>query len=198
MLGNKSLTILQFVIFYQNACQGFETVSLNVMQYNVWGVPQTHSLYKTERMKGLAQLIKNRKLKFDILILNELWMEHDHYVIQQAAQEAGYYMTGFRELTRWYCDGRVTPSGCSGLAFLSIFPFKQSDFKDFTYKGDIFNDYEWASAKGIARVQIEPVKNLTIDVFATHIHATSKYYQQKQIKKRYLKQYGSQLLMFLY
>ena len=172
MIGNKSLVLFKLLIFYQNACQGFESLSLKILQYNVQAVRSPWSQYKTERMQALAQRIKDRNPYFDILTLNELWHQTDHNLIQQAAQQAGLYMTGFHELNRWRCIGSSAPVACSGLAIVSAYPFKQSYFTEFRDKGTFFGmfsgDWELYWAKGIGRVRIEPVANLTIDIFTTH------------------------------
>ena len=88
------------------------------MQYNVWGIPAI-SQYRNKRIQGLAQIIRKRNPYFDILTLNELWDQHDHNLIQQAARKAGLYMTGFKQLNHWGCLGFLGPLDCSGLAIVS-------------------------------------------------------------------------------
>ena len=54
--------------------------------------------FKEERVNALAEIIKSREPYFDVLLLTELWMEGDHSKLHKAANQAGLYMTGFREL----------------------------------------------------------------------------------------------------
>ena len=134
-----------FILFSITNCNGIqdETVELKILSYNLWGLPHIYnSKYKSERISAFANKMKYRQPKFDILLLNELWMQHDHSLIQKAAQEAGLYMTEFRQLASSWCDGRVAPTTCSGLAVLSVFPFKQIQFTRFDYRG-WFLSYEW-------------------------------------------------------
>ena len=58
--------------------------------------------YKKERMAALAELIRKHEPYFDIFLLAELWMEQDHNLLQEAAKDAGLYMTNYRELASRY------------------------------------------------------------------------------------------------
>ena len=69
-----------------------------------------------------------------------------------------------------------------------LFPYS------FTYHGDakkIFIDGEWLARKGVGRVRIEPVKNLTVDIFVTHTAAdpdpshgyNNSYYRVRQVQE---------------
>ena len=75
-------------------------VQLIVIGFNVWGMPGGLGgcQFKKERMHALAKIIKSREPYFDILLLTELWMESDHAIMHKAANHAGLYITGFREL----------------------------------------------------------------------------------------------------
>ena len=53
-------------------------------------------------MAALAELIRKHEPYFDIFLLAELWMEKDHNLLQEAAQDAGLYMTNYRELASRY------------------------------------------------------------------------------------------------
>ena len=76
----------------------------------------------------------------------------------------GYHMTAFRELALGYCDGRVSPFLCSGLAVASRFPFEgKPEFNSYTEHGDAAKatiDGEWFARKGVGRVRIRFVVNL--------------------------------------
>ena len=75
-------------------------VKRKVFAFNVWGMPGGLGgcKYKAERIEALAGLIKTRSPYFDIFLFEELWMEADHYKLQQAAESVGLYATGFRQL----------------------------------------------------------------------------------------------------
>jgi len=96
----------------------------------------------------------------------------------------GYVMTEVGQLATSYCDGRVAPEGCSGLAVVSRFPFVETDFLSYTDHGDAFwNDGEYLARKGLGRVRIEPRRNLTVDLYLTHTCASdyNSYYRQRQV-----------------
>ena len=85
--------VIYFAVFYGR-------VRLIVFEFNVWGMPGGIGgcQFKKERMKALAKIIKSREPYFDVFLLAELWMQKDHEILQEAANQAGLYMTGFREL----------------------------------------------------------------------------------------------------
>ena len=67
------------------------------------------------------------------------------------------------------CDGIFSPVECSGLAIISKYPFKEVQFNAFSDRGDetkALIDAEVVAAKGAGRVRIEPIKNLTMDIFS--------------------------------
>lgn len=75
-------------------------VRLHVFEFNVWGMPGGLGgcKYKQQRMQALADLIRSRQPYFDIFMLEELWMQSDHTLLEDAAKSVGLYMTGFRQL----------------------------------------------------------------------------------------------------
>jgi len=168
-------------------------VPLKVMTLNTWGMPEKlGSEFKAARMEAIGKEIS--KGTFDIYLLEELWMEPDHDIIANASKQANFSITAFRQLSPASCDGRVLPTFCSGLAIVSRFPFKEVEFNSFTDHGDInkmFIDGEWYARKGAGRVQIEPLPNITIDVFATHTAAdpdvwhgyNNSYYRKRQVRE---------------
>ena len=158
---------------YQISCS-----DLKIMSLNVWGMPPIFgSQYKEERISAIANEIS--KGDFDIYLLQELWLESDHKKIA-ASLPIGYYITGFRQMSEHIlgfmsvCDGIFSPAGCSGLAIISRYTFKEVEFKPFAYHGDIENifiDGEVLAKKGAGRVRIQPFSNITIDMFVTHTAA---------------------------
>ena len=151
---------------------------MKVMSLNVWGLPERYGgKLKEERINAIARQVSRGS--FDVYLLQELWMEKDHAKIV-ASLKKGYYMTGFRQFTpksgRFLdrCDGIFSPVECSGLAIISKYPFKEVQFNAFSDRGDetkALIDAEVVAAKGAGRVRIEPIKNLTMDIFTTHLIA---------------------------
>lgn len=82
-----------FIYFYGR-------IRLHVFEFNVWGMPGGLGgcKYKQQRMQALAELIRSRQPYFDIFMLEELWMQSDHTLLQEAAESVGLHMTGFRQL----------------------------------------------------------------------------------------------------
>ena len=82
----------------------FDISVILVFEFNVWGMPGGigDCQYKKERMRALANIIRSREPYFDIFMMAELWMEDDHALLMEAANETGLYMTGFRELASRY------------------------------------------------------------------------------------------------
>ena len=56
---------------------------------------------------------------------------------------------------------------CSGLAIVSRFPILEYEFNSYTYHGDPLKaliDGEWFARKGVGRIRIEPLPNVTVSV----------------------------------
>ena len=93
------------------------------MSFNTWGMPATFgSEFKQERMKAIGEEIA--KEEFDLYLLEELWMQPDHTLIDcystgqvelcpdynwTNVRTANFSITGFRQLALPTCDGRVGP-----------------------------------------------------------------------------------------
>jgi endonuclease/exonuclease/phosphatase family metal-dependent hydrolase len=153
---------------------------IEVFAFNVWGMPSGLGgcQYKKERMEALADMIESRKPYFDLLLLNELWMQADHQILEDAAKNVGLYMTEFRQLASKSCDGQWTMIECSGLAIISAYPLKEVEFHQYTWKGQLW-DLEPLAGKGVGRVTIEPIPGMKVDVFVTHTIADgSSMYNQ--------------------
>ena len=169
IVGN--ILAIYFIYFYNN-------VRLKVLAYNVWGMPAGIGgcQDKEARIAALAQGIKNQAVganqeDFDVVLFEELWMQADHDTIAANLPE-GFHMTGYRQLASAWCDGRVLITSCSGLAIVSRYPFQEVEFNMYTYRGSIW-DGEGLAGKGVGRVRIEPMPNLTVDIFITHTIADS-------------------------
>lgn len=140
-------------------------------------------------MKAIANEI--HKGHHDIYLLEELWMEPDHNTIA-AHIPPGYFVTGFRQLALWDCDGRVAPTSCSGLTIISKYPFQEVEFNSYNYHGDPMKawiDGEYLAKKGVGRVRINPMPGVEMDVFVTHTAAdpdpshgyNNSYYRIRQV-----------------
>jgi len=182
-VGVICLGIAIGVCIYKNAYH--DPIDLKIMALNTWGVPGTFGSHdKEKRMEQIGAKIA--KKEYDIYLLEELWMRPDHATIQKLVPE-GYKMTEVYDLaSKGICDGRATPTGCSGLAIISKYNFTETEFNVFSVHGDLWwFDGEFEAKKGVGRVRIEPVPNTTVDIFVTHTAASdyNAYYRQIQTKE---------------
>ena len=156
--------------------------------------------FKKQRMAAIAKEVS--KGNADLYLIQELWNSRDHKTIKTLKPKK-FAMTGFRELSqrsflsfKRFCLGRgpLAPFGCSGLSIISRYPFKEVEFHAFKNCGsrnNVRKDGECFARKGVGRVQIEPMPNVTLDVFVTHTvgdpdlkHGYSNsVYLKKQIKE---------------
>ena len=63
---------------------GFSTIK--VLAYNVWGMPrQFGGKQKSLRFPKLAKMLREgcQRKEYDVVLLSELWMKHDHETIKQ-------------------------------------------------------------------------------------------------------------------
>ena len=62
-------------------------IKLQVLEFNVWGMPrQLGGQYKSLRIPKLAKKLREglaQRKEYDIVLLSELWMKHDHEIIKQ-------------------------------------------------------------------------------------------------------------------
>jgi len=162
-----------------------DVISFRLMSLNTWGMPyKLGALDKEARMIEIGKKIA--KQEYDVYLLEELWMKPDHATIKSFVPE-GWYMTETYELgVSGACDGKILPTGCSGLAIVSRYPFQEVNFHEFSVSGDFFwNDGEYFAKKGVGHVRIEPQPNVTVDVYVTHTAASdyNSYYREIQTKE---------------
>ena len=65
---------------------GFSTFEIKVLAYNVWGMPrQFGGKQKSLRFPKLAKMLREgcQRKEYDVVLLSELWMKHDHETIKQ-------------------------------------------------------------------------------------------------------------------
>ena len=65
---------------------GFPTFEIKVLAYNVWGMPrQFGGKQKSLRFPKLAKMLREgcQRKEYDVVLLSELWMKHDHETIKQ-------------------------------------------------------------------------------------------------------------------
>ncbi len=86
------------------------------------------SSYKAERMSSLASALS--RTDADLVALEELWMESDHTMLEEALKESGgFNVTGYRQLATAECEGWIGPLFCSGqLGRNSIWNSKSNPF----------------------------------------------------------------------
>jgi len=159
-----------------------DSLPIRIMALNTWGMPELFGAKdKDLRMKAIGRMLA--KQEYDLYLFEELWLRPDHNTILQHLPH-GYHMTSYDSMTQkecpydvftpgLCCDGAATPSGCSGLAIASRFPFTQTSFTIYNKHGPIA-DGEKLARKGFGRVRIAPKENVTIDVFVTHTCANDE------------------------
>jgi len=167
--------------------------NFKVMSLNTWGMPERlGSQDKTQRMAAIAEELK--KGEYDLYLFEELWMRPDYWTLHAAVPE-GYQMTEYWKLTHGKCDGTIAPDGCSGLAVVSKYPIVETEFYLYRICGNpskIFIDGECLASKGVGRIRLANMENLTdvtLDVYITHTVAAppdghgydNKYYRVKQV-----------------
>lgn len=158
---------------------------LRIFSFNTWGVPgKLGAQDKEARMVEIGKVIS--RTKYDIYLLTALWMKADHETIKSFVPE-DWYMTETYDLAVYgACDGKVLPTGCSGLAIVSRFPFLEIDFHEFSKHGDFWwKDGEYFLRKGVGRVRIEPRPHVRVDLFVTQTTAQdyNSYYREIQARE---------------
>ncbi len=64
-------------------------------------------------MSSLASALS--RTDADLVALEELWMESDHAMLEEALKESGgFNVTGYRQLATAECEGWIGPLFCSG------------------------------------------------------------------------------------
>ena len=142
-------------------------IDLNVITYNVWALPVIGTKV-TERIAALAGQIKmgrigKDKLRFDILLIQELWTKEEHDKIR-ANLPTNYHMTGYFQLNPYSCNQMAYQ--CSGLAIISAYPLSSIKFEMYNDKG--YGVDELWVAKGFGQVTIHPTADITVAAFVTH------------------------------
>ncbi|XP_023327042.1 uncharacterized protein LOC111700390 [Eurytemora carolleeae] len=192
LIGCAGVLIAILLGFFATVQEG---VPLRILSLNTWGINAVFGAKDKEfRMEHIGQMVSN--MEYDIYLFQELWMRPDHDTIAKHLPK-GYYMTAYDDLAQrpcpwwpfspfWCCDGDDLPAGCSGLAVVSRFPFLEIEFTMFDVHGPT-GDGEKLARKGFGRVRIEPVENITVDVFVTHTCASdeveNKKARQAQVKQ---------------
>ena len=107
------------------------------------------------------------------------------YEIIRGGMPEGYHITEYSDLEHGRCDGRVLPTGCSGLAIVSRLPIFETQFYKYRDCGDwskVEIDGECFATKGVGRVRLATFghiwsdwPNITMDVFVTHTIAAPPY-----------------------
>ena len=147
----------------------FSKTCLNVVTYNAWGMVTTS--HKDDRITALSHQIRSGTIgvdkdAFDIILLQEVWRKEDHDEIR-ANLPSGYHMTGFYQLAHHKCHYALVIEDCSGLAIISRFPFLSIEFNGYHCRGGVL-DGEGFVRKGVGRVRLNPIGNISVDVFVTH------------------------------
>ena len=128
-------------------------------------------------MERIAEVLARGE--YDIVMLEELWVRADHTTIKHAVSGL-YHMTEYGDFNSILFPA---PWGCSGLAILSKWEFKEKNFTKFTQQGKFgnqFKDGEYWAGKGIGKVTVVPRDGMEIDVFVTHTISDEDNYQIRE------------------
>jgi len=209
LIVSGHLVAIYFIHFKErwtcNPEEGNCVPDFKVLSFNTWGMPERlGSQDKAERMKAIAEELN--KGEFDLYLFEELWMRPDYWTIRAKVPEfvdpktnktKKYHITEYWQLTHGKCDGRIAPDGCSGLTVVSKYPIKEVEFFLYNVCGNpskVFIDGECLASKGVGRVRLEEIGNLTdvkVDVYVTHTVAqppeghgyNNVYYRIKQVEQ---------------
>ena len=166
-------------------------VRLKILSLNVWAMPLGLGGCRDvrPRLRGLARLL--RRTAFDVVLLQELWMERDHAFLADLVRPDGYHATAYRATSHWACDGRVGPGLCSGLAVLARRPLEDVAFAVFAEPRGSVWDGEAFAGKGVVRARVRTDAGFAVDVFNTHLVAVSdgdgddanSWYRRRQMEE---------------
>jgi len=170
-------------------------VEINVLAYNVWGMPrQFGGQQKSLRIPQLAKKLAEgcRKGEYDIILLSELWMKHDHGIIKQELTGGGFFMTEWGQFNSF-----ASPGGSSGLAIVSRMPLSEVDPLFFKTHGHLMHpsDGEFAARKGACRVRLQ-LHNLKVDAIVTHLIGDTIDNEGKDVNEKKRQKQAKELIEF--
>lgn len=130
---------------------------LSVLTFNVWGLYISKDRIK--RINAIADYLATTD--YDVIGLQELWVDHDYGVIAKALKPNYPY-------THRFSYGIVG----SGLAVFSKHPIKSLHFMPFRLNGKPVNVHhgDWYAGKGVGHAVIEH-ESIDVDLFITHMIA---------------------------
>ena len=190
-----TVLILIFAKIWPNI---FFIAEIKVLTFNVFGLPLGLGgcREKFARISAIADYLKTAN--FDIIFLQELWIEGDQEILKSALENADFFVTEYRELCHWACDGYLLPFMCSGLTIASKFPIVNTSFTIFDQRGSIW-DGEILAGKGVAIADIKIDKNIKLQLVNTHMIAEASNWwnsANEDIRKVQMEQFNSILKSF--
>lgn len=133
-------------------------VVMTVLTLNCWGLA-FFSSDRSERISAIGKALRSGK--YDIICLQELWIENDYDRIRNAVKEILPY-------SHYFYSG-VTGSG---LCIISRWPFEAIMFHQWSLNGYIHKIFhgDWFGGKGIGLCRII-TQGFHINIYTTHLHA---------------------------
>lgn len=134
---------------------------IRVMSLNCWGLKYV-SKYREQRLTAIAKKLANNAKNYDIIALQEIWVEEDFVRIKELI----YHELPYSKL---FYSGILSGPG---LCVFSRFPISSAMLRPFILNGrpSAFYRGDWYVGKSVASVVIEhPLQK--IELLSAHMHA---------------------------
>lgn len=134
---------------------------IRIMSFNCWGLKHV-SKHREERLRAIAEKLALHSVHYDIVALQEIWVEDDFKHLRHLVGPELTY-------SKFFYSGILSGPG---LCVFSRFPIISASLHPFVLNGrpSAFFRGDWYVGKSIASVVIDhPLQK--IEVLATHMHA---------------------------
>lgn len=149
-----------------------DQLAVRVVTLNCWGLWIGASRRK-ERINAIASYLRSNS--FDIVFLQEVWMESDFECIRENTKDSYKFAHLFR-------SGSIL--GSSGIVIMCKWMPKVVHFEPYSLNGSPFYPWhgDWFSGKGVAYVRVD-IDSLSLHLFSTHMHAY--YHEDEPLQYQY-------------
>lgn len=147
----------------QEPKKGVDSRLLRVISFNCWGLKYV-SRHREERIRAIASKFALEGHKYDLVCLQEIWVEADFQVIKSALEQE-------LPFSKLFHSGILSGPG---LAVFSRWPIEGASLHPFTLNGrpSAFFRGDWYVGKSVASVVIRHrPSNQLIEVLSAHMHA---------------------------
>ena len=135
--------------------------TIRIVSLNCWGLKYV-SKHRKLRLEGIADLLSQKADQYDIVALQEIWVEEDFRKIEDRLSKQLCY-------SKFYYGGILTGPG---LAVFSRWPIESVSTRPFTLNGrpSAFFRGDWYVGKSVASAIIRhPLQK--IELLSSHMHA---------------------------